>query len=297
MRSGDDPPSEDRVPLASLIHDPEALLAEGLRLSAERRRRIEAAAGGPRLPAWADSQRAAPNEVVRSALFNARNRRTPRQYLRSHVVALIGEGRITYTGEELRQDDADVWMQILHLARCQPLGEWVEFTAHELIGTLGWPNSGQSYTRLKECLTRMTATALAVQSQRLGLGASVSMIRKFEWKDSQGRRRERWRVWIEPEIKTLFGDLHYTLLDWERRRCLGPLAKWLHAFYGSHAQPYPVKVETLRQGSGSGVGTLRKFRQSLKSALRELVAVGFLDDWRVDSADLVHVVRAGKPRS
>jgi hypothetical protein len=28
---------------------------------------------------------------------------------------MIGDGRITYRGIELRQDDEDVWLQILHL--------------------------------------------------------------------------------------------------------------------------------------------------------------------------------------
>lgn len=290
----------DFPPLASLIHDPDEMLRVALAMTQAQKGRAAAQDQDPQapvqLPQWPDERRGIPNEVVRSALFNVRNRRTRRDYLKNHPIAVIGEGRITYTGEELRQDDEDVWLQIMHLARRQPLGEWVAFSAYAILKALGWPNSGQSYTRLRECLVRMNATALTVHSKRLGKGSSVSLIRKFEWEDAQGRRFGQWRVWIEPEMKALFGDVHYTHLEWRQRLNLGPLAKWLQGIYGSHAEPFPMKVHTLRQGCGSEAKELWKFREKLRAALNELKAVDFLQDWEIDGRDLVHVVRSGRKR-
>lgn len=243
------------------------------------------------LPLWGAEKRGIPNEIARSALFNVRNKRQPRAYLESAPIVMLGEGRITYRGQELRQDDQDIWLQILHLVRLQPLGEWVEFTPYAMLKTLGWGLSKRDYTRLRDCLSRMQATALAVYSKRLQQGISVSLIRKFEYENGNGLRLDHWRVWIEPEMKILFGDVYYTQLEWDQRQRLGALAKWLHGLYASHATPYPMKVATIRDGCGSETRELYKFRQTLKTALDELVAIKFLVKWHIDDSDSVQVTR------
>jgi hypothetical protein len=247
------------------------------------------------LPLWSVHQRGIPNEVVRSALFSVGNRKMKRAYRDSSEITLIGKGQIRYRGEELRQDDEDVWLQVLHLARRQQLGEWVKFSAYGMLRELGWPPHGGSYRRLRECLERMQATTLSVYSERLKEGFSVSLIRKFRWKSEGRGRPERWQVFIEPEMRELFGDLHYTRIEWEQRTKLGPLAKWLHGLYASHVHPYPLKVETIRDGCGSQTRQLRFFKQKLKAALQELAAVDFLADWRIDADDVVHVLRKKPP--
>jgi hypothetical protein len=137
----------------------------------------------------------------------------------------------------------------------------------------------------------MQATALSVYSKRLGEGISVSLIRKFTWQDENGYRLNKWRVWIEPEMQRLFGNVHYTQLEWEQRQQLGPIAQWLHGLYASHAQPYALKVETIWQTCGSDCKELRFFKPKLRKALEELIAVGFLQEFRIDRDNLVHVVR------
>jgi hypothetical protein len=244
------------------------------------------------LPLWRDDKRGVPNELVRSALFTVRNRRAKRRHYEDEPIVMIGDGRITYRGIELRQDDEDVWLQILHLARLQPLGECVQFSAYSMLKTLGWAPTGPNYTRLRECLSRMQATALGVYSKRLQEGVSVSLIRKFEWQDANGSSLDRWQVWIEPEMKTLFGGVYYSQLEWEQRKRLGPLSKYLHGLYASHERPFPLKVETLHKGSGSDTKLLKHFKEKLIEALNQLVAIGFLADWKIDIADLVHVTRA-----
>lgn len=250
------------------------------------------------LPMWAEERRGIPNELVRSALFGVQNQRAARSYRQQATICVIGEGRILYTGQELRQDDEDVWLQLMHLCRLQPLGEWVEFTAYSMLKALGWGTSTRDYARLRTCIDRLSATSLTVVSKRIERGIGLSLVRKFQWRDELGNRPlSRWRVWIEPEMKTLFGDVHYTALEWRQRQQLGPLAKWLHSYYGSHAQPFPVKVETLYGGCGSTMRGLRNFRVTLKAALNDLVRVGFLSAWRIDPGDRVHVQRAERQDS
>jgi len=104
------------------------------------------AAVGVQLPLWANSLRCLPNEIFRSALFTARNRRQPRTHYKKAVeIAVIGEGRITYKGEELRQDDETVWLQLIHLAKEYSLGQFVEFTPYSFCKAIGWPICKASY--------------------------------------------------------------------------------------------------------------------------------------------------------
>ena len=91
-------------------------------------------------------------------------------------------------------------------------------------------------------------------------------------------------------MHALFAEPYYTLVEWEQRKALGPLAKWLHGFYASHADPYPLKVATLQEACGSGTGRARDFKKKLVLALDELRAVGFLKCWRIEKG-LVYVER------
>lgn len=116
---------------------------------------------GEQLPLWPEAVRCAPNEFLRSALFNARNRNQPRRYLRGETLAIIGGGRIGYTGEELRQDDATVWLQLLQLASDTPLGTTVEFTPYSFCMAVGWTPSGETYAR-----TDYAANTQAIHGQR-----------------------------------------------------------------------------------------------------------------------------------
>lgn len=250
---------------------------------------------GEQLPLWSEAMRGVPNELVRSSLFSARDKREPRRTFRGEDLIVIGDGRIHYRGEELRQDDETVWLHVLHLARLQPLGESVEFTPHAFLKAIGWGTSAKEYARLREHLSRMQATALSIYSSRLGKGCSVSLIRKFEYTDDTGQKLARWRVYIEPEMRILFGGLYYTQLEWEQRMRLGTLACWLHGLFSSHTQPFPMKVATLKDGCGSAARDLKNFRYRLRRSLDELCAVGFLSQWHIDRTDLVHVVRTDPP--
>ena len=53
----------------------------------------------------------------------------------------------------------------------------------------------------------------------------------------------------------------------------------------THAKPYPVKVDTLRQLSGSRAKALRNFRAQLRLALDDLVANEDIVDWRIEMPD------------
>ena len=254
------------------------------------------------LPFWAPRFRALPNEVFRSALFNARNRQRKRVYLRDHEIYVIGSGRITYTGEELRQDDETVWLQLIQLAKSQLLGEAVRFTARSFLLAIGWPIKSQSYVRLRDCLTRMQATSLQVIVKRLDGsnekgeedGRAISMIPVFEWRDPRtGAALKRYSVQLAPQLVDLYGgEGYFTRVEWAQRIDLPPgLATWLHGYFASHAVPFPIKLTTIKAGAGLTTTAQKHLRELVKTALGELKRVGFLKDGSVGPDGLVRVER------
>jgi hypothetical protein len=231
------------------------------------------------LPKWDAANRAAPNEIVRSALFNARNKTKKREYFKQTEIALIGNGSIKYTGEELRQDDETVWLQVLHLAREHPLEDLIEFSAYSILKSLDWPTTVFYYKKLEECLNRMAATNVIIESKRLGKSCAVSIIRKYE-KSDDGKM---WRVWIEKEMKSLFDGNCYTISEWEQRLALPVgIATWLHAYLASHKNPYDIKIETIMLGAGLTMSEKKHATEQIKKALKGLEDVGFLKSWKIE---------------
>ncbi len=242
------------------------------------------------LPDWHEGQRAMPNEILRSALFNCRNRNQPRLYMKDTEIAVIGDGQVFYRGEELRQDDELVWLHLMHLVKKHPLGECVEFTPYAFVKALRWPIKGQSYERIRIILSRMQATAIRIQSRRLGSFISVSLITKFRSRNDQNETLSRWQVWVGEEMRCLFDEEFLTRINWELRKSLPDgIASKLFGYWASHRQPFPVKVETLHKLCGSEM-TIKHFKIELKKALELLDRVGFLESWEFRD-DLVAVKR------
>ncbi|WP_143312157.1 plasmid replication initiator TrfA [Burkholderia pseudomallei] len=251
------------------------------------------------LPFWPEQFRALPNEIFRSALFNARNKRQARSRMKNHEIYVIGSARITYTGEELRQDDETVWLQLIQLAKSQPAGEPIHFTALSFLKAIAWPTNTPSYVRLRDCLTRMQATSLQVVTERLGedSGKGISMIPEFEWKNpTSNKPMRKYTVRIAPPLVRLFGGKgHFTRVEWAQRLDLpAGLATWLHGYLASHRIPHPIKLETIREGAGLTSARLAHLRELVENALEELKRVKFLKSWTIagPDRDLVIVERA-----
>lgn len=213
------------------------------------------------------------------------------------IAALTGI-EITYSGEELRQDDEDVFLQIVHIARMRDVSTVCTFTAYAMLTELGWDKSSKGYKRLVECIERLkfSSISITVESPTVRQNYTGALIRSFKWKEATNDSPLReWEVLLEKEITALFSPDGYTRLDWSTRLQLSPMAKWLHSFYHTHRSPYPFKVESLRELMGSRIAQLSAFRFALRRALKDLVEIGFLDSAKVDSrTDLVVIERAGR---
>lgn len=222
-----------------------------------------------RLPLWPEATRGVPNVALRSALFGA-IRKGARPYLEMAEIHAQDGITIRYTGTRLDQGDLDVWETVLHLTRAQPLGESCRVTAYQLLKLLGKADTGGNREVLHKRLVRLRATALEVECGNLSyIGGLIDEVAKE-------RTSREYVIRLNPRLRVLFEDEEFTQLDWAVRQALDgkPLAQWLHAFYASHAKPFPVKVETLHRLCGSGAVLLSDFKKDLRRNLDAVTEVG-----------------------
>jgi hypothetical protein len=246
----------------------------------------------PHIP---QGKRIIPNDLIRSSLFTVTNHNIKREYIKERDLFTFGNIKISYTGEELRQDDQDVWLQIIYLFS-NAKDCYVDFLPYTILNHIDWPARTQYRDKLKDCINRMSATNISIYNKALNQGMTLSLVRKFAWKADNDERLKRWQVWLEPEIIKLFSGMNYSKILWEQRKKLNPLAKWLHSYYSSHAEPFPIKVATIHAATGSKTKAMKHFKPALRIALCELVQIGFLETFFIDMKNLVFVSRC-KPRN
>jgi TrfA protein len=251
------------------------------------------------IPLWSEEHRPVLHDLVRSALFTC-GQKDARMDLKAKPIYALEHIRITYTGEELRQRDYDVYLQILHLSRgitVDSRQEWVEFDARALIKLLRWTQNSRSLLELRETIRRLTACALEVTRARTKTSVPVvyggPLLLKYAGaQEGSFDEVTFWKVQINTEVAAQLKPGDYTRIDWKIRSQLSPLEKWLHAFYSTNQNPYPMKVETIHKLCGSRMAEIKFFRRAIKAALTRLSDVGFLASWQIDDTDKVKVVRS-----
>lgn len=251
------------------------------------------------LPLWPKDRRGTPNSVLRSSLFRASNERTP---LKAATLASLAGVVVKFTGWSLTQSDLTVWEGVLHLARQHPLGTVVDFSLNGLLRDLGRKLGKCERDWLQDSLRHLVACCVEIRDGRRVYGGSL--LEEFDIDEASGR----YIVKVNPRLADLY-RAGWTGVDFDQRLKLNrrPLAQWLHSFYATHADPYPLKVETIKELSGSTNKQKADFKRRLQAALSDLVAVGALVGFDISADGLVtvqtkpskaqarHLARAGKP--
>jgi len=237
------------------------------------------------LPLWPEPKRGTPNSFIRSALFAAIQSKD-RVFLKEATLASQQGIAVKFTGEQLNQEDLTVWETLAHLARQHPLGQICEFSAHGLLKSLGMHTGLSQHKQLHSTIIRLTACAVQITHDgKTYFGPLVKSGLKDEI-------TSHYRIELNRELIRLFGDNQWTALDWQQRQQLRGkhLSQALHAFYSSHKTPFPIKLDTLRGYVGSKNHQKAGFKAKLRTALDELVNIGFLSGYSITD-DIVSVKR------
>jgi TrfA protein len=234
------------------------------------------------LPMWDDDNRGVPNPIIRSGLFGVGNT-VAREFMQKMPIASLSNYAISYTGQDLQQDDLSVWMSLINLARNQPMSDSILFTGYALVKDLGWRMHSESYKRAQESIERLKVTGIEISTNNRETAYSGSLIREYAWTAKDAKGNARWMVSFEPRVSALFMEDTTTLLEWETRKKIGSratVAQWLHAFYSSHRDPIPLRVDKLHELCRS-VDSLSSFKRNLGNALQKLVVVEFLTTFSI----------------
>ena len=216
-----------------------------------------------KLPGWSEAQRGIPNITLRSALFSSSR---SSQYLERAEICAQSPARIRYTGQRLNQADHDVWITLLHLVRKDQLGLPLRTSAYALLKQQDKTDTGANRQNLYKCLAKLKATAVEIIDSRYSYtGSLIDAIYRDE-------STHELVVMLNPKLCNLFGKEGFTRVDWSIRRRLAnkPLAQWLHGYFTSHADPYPVSIKTLMQMAGSADASASSAEQNLRRALDSL---------------------------
>jgi hypothetical protein len=155
---------------------------------------------------------------------------------------------------------------------------------------LGMTACGKNRDTLHKRVQRLKANSVEVQQGRYMYFGSL-LDEGYKDQDTH-----EYVVVINAKLRLLFDVDQFTQIDWNVRHALTgqPLAQWLHGYYASHAQPYPVKIETLLNLSGSENESTRSSNQKLRKALDALTAASNANAQPFSyeiRGDLVHVER------
>lgn len=241
------------------------------------------------LPHWPAGIRGTPNACLRSALFAGVQGNERIAYKKRTLLAAVDGIEVRYLGVQLNQSDLDVWMQIVHLSRQQLPGFSVSFSAYGLLTALGRGNGKSQHEWLKESMARLGGAFVEITFQGRDTFGEKGFLRYHRDEVTQ-----RYVVELTESMLRLFEE-GYTYIEFEQRRKLRkhPLALWLHGFISSHAAPYPLKIQTLYQLSGSTTQNIRDFKLRLRRALTTLVTIGTLESFEIQH-DIVKVKKLSK---
>ena len=241
-------------------------------------------------PLFPDATRPVSNDMARSALFSCVQGKD-RRFIKDTLLATVADKEIRFTGEQLNQDDHDLLMQMVFMAQHKPLGSWVMVPAYGMLQALGRQIGGKQYRELRADIARLTAAMVIIrntETKREVFGHHL--IAKAE----QDEQTRHWMYRLDPDLRAVYGDMTHTLIDWDQLLALKGkhLARWLQLYIASHAKPYPVKVATLRDLSGSRAKALKNFRGKLRLALDDLVKNDDIERWEIQRPqDLLFVDR------
>lgn len=250
------------------------------------------------------STRAAPNIIIRSALFGTLSREHGKtdELLEKIVIASQSNYQILFSGRLLDQLDLDIYLQCLFYCLQSADGK-AHFTASDMLIALGKKIGGDNVRLVQDRLEKMVFTYLELQRKAKGKGKS----KEPRWKSWHGNLLKftedstgKLCVTIDLEF-ILWLETDYTAIDWKSRLSLKTsLAKWLHGYLSSHEidrdnpERNALFVQTYYKFSGSMNNDMHSYRSHLKRSVEKLVEIGFVEPetWGVTKDDKLIVVKS-----
>ncbi|WP_115298128.1 plasmid replication initiator TrfA [Ectopseudomonas mendocina] len=242
----------------------------------------EQKAGSPKktdqlfLPGLEDFMRAMPNHIARSSLFApiARGRKIQHK---NTVLVSRRDAVIKYSGEQLDESQADVWLHALHEAiRHGPLGESVTLNRAAFLRAIGRDTGSWQYKWLHRAMLELSFGMLTIEATKAGLSKlhigrtrALHLIEGFDYDDEL----EAYTYRIDPRWGELFNNREFALIHWAKRLEITQgqdMAKAIQRLVATSADTEQRYSLDWLKAKLHYTSPMRKFKTALSAALKEL---------------------------
>lgn len=242
------------------------------------------------LPGMDDFMRAMPNHIARSSLFApvARGRRKMHD---GSILQSRGDAEIRFSGKQLDEAQADVWMQAMKEAQRQPLGEAVTINRRAFLQAIGRTDTGPNYQWLHRTMQDLAFAMLVIEVTKadgkpklsIGKTRALHLIAGFDYDEDS----EEYTLTIDPRWHAMYGNREFALVDWEKRLEFGrnqDMAKSLQRLVATTADTVQRFSLEYLKGRAQSAGRMRDFRDALEKAMRELERLGIIAGGRIEKS-------------
>jgi hypothetical protein len=172
---------------------------------------------------------------------------------------------IEYAGPELRQDDATVFVGLVHRVRDRMVHECIQFDPNEFVASIGWDVHKKSVKKLLDCIKRLQRAVVCLRIEDSGL--STQLVGSYQWSG------DRWAVNLDEKVVSLFAGGMTFLPREERAQLTDGLQTWLASFLRAQRDESIFEISELLKFSGSEAEP-KRFGEHLRETMPKLQAVG-----------------------
>lgn len=270
----------------------EALLETTTQLAAAGREAAEKKMGGnPKklfLPGMNEFTWAMPNHLARSSIFApvARGRRKLHD---GTVLHSRGDVEIKFSGKQLDEAQADVWMQAMKEAQRQPLGTPVVINRGVFLRKIGRTDGGENFKWLHRTLQDLVFAMLVIEVTKegkkfsIGKTSALHLISGFDYDED----REQYTLTIDPRWCGMYENREFALINAEKRQNFGrnqDLAKALQRLLATSATAVQRYGLCWLKKKMEYSGRLRDFRDALGRSCVELQRLEIIANGRIEDS-------------
>lgn len=242
------------------------------------------------LPGIDDFMRAMSNHVARSSLF-APIARGPRKFHTDTPLVTRRDAVMSYTGEQLDEADADLVLQLIYEGHRFPLGSPVTLNRAALLRALGRETGNSQYAWLHRRMKALTVATLFIEAKkpdgltkyRVGDTDAFHIVESFRYYHAA----QSYTFTLDPRWAVLFSNREFALIDWDKRLRIGrghDMAKAMQRLLATSSnQRQSYALDWLKEKM-QYMSPIRKFRQALAAAARELERLEMIAAWRIETS-------------
>lgn len=242
------------------------------------------------LPGMDEFMRAMPNHIARSSLFApvARGRRKLHD---GTILQSRGDAEIRFSGKQLDEAQADVWMQAMKEAQRQPLGTPVVINRTDFLRAIGRTKGGENYKWLHRTMQDLAFAMLVIEVTKadgkpklsIGKTRALHLITGFDYDEDS----EEYTLTIDPRWHAMYDNREFALIDWQKRREFGrnqDMAKTLQRLVATSSNPVQrYGLDWLKAKMEYG-GRMRDFRDALARACTELERLEIITAHKIEDS-------------